>query len=59
MESTTEECEGGVPASTIATDESVGDGMIEVAAAPSASDPSLLRAEGLDRGIFAVIERRR
>jgi len=59
MESTTEECEGGVPASTIETDENVGDGMIVPGAVPSAVDPALLRAEGLDRGIFEVIERQR
>jgi acetyl esterase/lipase len=58
MESTTEECVDGVPVSAIATDEEVGEGMIEVGAAPSAVDQGLLRADGLDRGIFEVVERR-
>jgi len=58
MESTTEECVGGVPVSAIETDEDVGDGMIEVGVPRSEGDPELLRAAGLDRGIFEVIERR-
>jgi hypothetical protein len=33
--------------------------MIKVGALPSAVDVELLRAEGLDRGIFEVIEQRR
>jgi dipeptidyl aminopeptidase/acylaminoacyl peptidase len=52
MESTTESCDNGVPVSAVETDEDIGDGMIEVAMAPSAFDPDLLRAAGLDRGIF-------
>jgi len=59
MESTTEECVDGVPVSAIETDEEVGNGMFEVRAAPSAVDPGLLRPEGLDRGVFEVVERRR
>ena len=59
MESTTEECENGLPVSAVETDDEVGDGMIDVLAAPSAFDPEILRAEGLDSGIFQVIERRR
>lgn len=62
MESTTEECDGGVPAVTEEGDDKVGDpsaGMIDIDLPASALDPDLLRAEGLDRGIFEVMERRR
>lgn len=59
MESTTEKCVDGVPVSAIETDEDVGDGMVAVGAPRSAVDFELLRAEGLDRGIFEVIEARR
>jgi hypothetical protein len=33
--------------------------VIDVRVPPSVADPRLLGAEGLDRGIFEVIERRR
>lgn len=59
MESTTEECVDGLPVSTIETDEDVRDGMIEAGGSRSEGDAELLRGEGLDRGIFEVIERRR
>ena len=62
MESTTEQCDGDVPAvDAVDAGESddVGDGMIEVGAPESAVDAELLRAARLDRGIFEIIERRR
>jgi len=62
MESTTEQCDGDVPAvdaGDAGESDDVGDGMIEVGAPESAVDAELLRAARLDRGIFEIIERRR
>ena len=70
METTTEQCDGDVPAVDTGEGDDVGDGSIAGATAtlgrildvtlpPSAVDYELLRAEGLDRGIFEVIEARR
>ena len=58
MESTTESCDGSVPASTLSDDADVsGSGLIDVDLPRSAFDASLLEA-GLDRGIFQVFEHR-
>ena len=70
METTTEECDGDVPVVDTGEGDAVGDGsiaggaaalgrMLDVTLPPSAIDHELLRAEGLDRGIFEVIEVRR
>ena len=70
METTTEQCDGDVPAVDTGEGDDVGDGSIASATAtlgrildvtlpPSAVDYELPRAEGLDRGIFEVIEARR
>ena len=70
METTTEECDGDVPVVDTGEGDAVGDGsiaggaaalgrMLDVTLPPSAIDYELLRAEGLDRGIFEVIEVRR
>ncbi len=60
MEATTEQCDGDVPAAGTGDAENIGaNGMIEVDVPESAVDLELLRAEGLDRGIFEVMKARR
>ena len=59
-EATTEKCGGDVPAAGTGDAENIGaNGMIEVDVPESAVDLELLRAEGLDRGIFEVMKARR
>ena len=59
MEPVTEECDGDVPATPVTDDEAEGTAPIDVDLPVSAFDAENLRAEGLDRGIFEVVERRR